>query len=492
MTALLVGLAFPVALIVFQSAVAIGQYQEPVPLKPPFVFHEADPAMGASSFTPLPPTASLLLTERFEAGFAPSFGTVGTTTKWYIFTDTTSVNLYWNRVLPLLSSGYVDTAWAACGTCDGTPGTSRDPDTDDYPPGLGTWMIYGPVNLSGYYDAELTFNYRLDADPAVDGSGSGDFFAFGVSDDGTHFTGELHSGSSSFTEWLTPTFKLTDYADKSSVYLGFYFHSNGDANTGKGALIDNVSLRAAPYLLSYLPQVAKNIATPTPTPAPYLYNYTFDSGLGLDDPDFKAWGGAYVSPPSGTPIYAQGLDVDRMNLWNTQLQLVSMASPNVSVSGNYEISADLNVFKGKNNARYGIVFGAGSDVFGRGSGNTPTFNSNGSYYVFALQFPGSPGNDPADYQLERCSGNGLDCPKLVDRTPIPAGANADGVWDKITVRRSGSSIVVLVNDFQILSVNDGAYTGTREFGVYIRSADVNGTNEPLEVFFDNYRVTQLP
>lgn len=503
-TALLVGLAFPVALIVFQGAVAIGQYQEPVPLKPPFVFHEADPAIGASSFTPLPPTASRLLTETFGVGFDVSFGVVGTTTKWYIFTDTNSVNFYWNRVSPSVSGAYVDTAWVACGTCDGTPGTSLDPDTDDYPANMGTWMIYGPVNLGDYYDAELTFNYRLDADPAVDGSGSGDLFAFGVSDDGTHFTGELHSGSSSFTEWMTPTFKLTDYAGKSSVYLGFYFHSNGDANTGKGVLIDNVSLRAAPYSRSYLPHVARNFAvatptptvTPTPTPAPYLYNYTWSVG-GENDPDFVAWGQSYTKVEGGTTTYEQGLTGGNpgagMYLYNTRLFLVTMAGPNVSVSGNYEISAQFNVYKSKDNARYGIIFGADTNAFSR-SGSEPRFNANANYYAFALQFPSPPnGNRPADFQLELCNtGDGTNCNKLVDRTPIPSGANADGVWDTLKVRRQGNQITIFVNNVQLATVSDGTLTGTREFGVYIRSANVNGTGTPLEVDWDNYTVTQLP
>ncbi len=492
-TALLVSLAFLVALIVFQSAVAIGQYQEPVPLKPPFVFHEADPAMGASSFTPLPPTASRLLTETFEVGFNPSFGVVGTTTKWYIFTDTNSVNFYWNRVPPSVSGAYVDTAWVACGTCDGTPGTSRDPDTDNYPANLGTWMIYGPVDLTDYYDAELTFNYLLDADPAVDGSGSGDFFAFGVSDDGTDFTGELHSGSSSFTEWMTPTFKLTDYAGKSSVYLGFYFHSNGDANAGKGVLIDNVSLRAAPYILSYLPQVARNfaIATPTPTPAPYLYNYRWDSGAGEGDPDLIAWGGTYTRVSGGTTIYEQGLGGGGMYVYGTQPYDIVMAGPNLTAPENFEIIVDFDVFKDKNKARYGVIFGASTNTFNR-SGGLPGFNTAGSYYRFGLQFPDSGSQDkPTYYRLERCEGDPYNCVNIVDRTDLPSGL-ADGNWDTVTIRRQGSSIVVLVNNTQLISVSDGTFTGAREFGIYIQSQESNSTTSPLEIDFDNYRVRQYP
>jgi hypothetical protein len=68
----------------------------------------------------------------------------------------------------------------------------------------------------------------------------------------------------------------------------------------------------------------------------------------------------------------------------------------------------------------------------------------------------------------------------------------DGVWDHVTVRRQGSAIVVLINGVQLLSVTDGTYTGARRFGMFIQAADFNNTMNPLEINFDNYRVTQLP
>jgi len=245
---------------------------------------------------------------------------------------------------------------------------------------------------------------------------------------------------------------------------------------------------------TYLPVVLRNYY-PLPPPQ-LLYHYQFDSGQGENDPDFISWGRSYSSISGSTVIYEQGLGPGNpgggMYLYNTQTFLLSMASPNVTVSGSYEISAQFNVYKGKNNARYGIVFGADNGTFGRGTGNIPTFNINSNYYKFSLQFPDGPGNDPADFQLERCDGNGTLCTKLVDRTPIPISAAADGVWDTVTIRRQGSSIVVLVNNTQLISVSDGAFTGAREFGMYIQSQESNSTTSPLEIDFDNYRVSQLP
>ena len=496
-----------VALVAFQSVVAQGQ-SHPVPvLKPPFKMHADDNVSANAAFPPMPPSADTLLEESFGTSFDPHIGVITTTTTWQIFTDTGAVNYYWNRVIPLASAVYSDTAWAACGTCDGTPGTSLDPDTDNYPDNQGTWMIYGPLDLSGYYAAAVTFNYSMTVK-------SGDTFWFGVSNDGTYFTGSPvpYEGDVSTGGWLTHTFGLSSFAGrgKPSVYLGFYFRSNSDGNAGKGVFVDNVVLRAVPYRISYLPSVAKNfsVATPTPTITPtptqgaYRYLYTYDTGLGENDPDFKQWGGSYSST-----VWEQGLvggynSIGSMYMFNTRKTsdgcgdcVVTFSGANLTAPANFEITADVNVYKGRINARYGIVFGAESATFSRGSGGSPQFNINTRYYRIEFFFPtgSAQTNDPNQFKLARCDGVGLDCADVVTRQDIPAGANMDGSWDKITVRRNGSSIVVLVNNYQILSTTDGTYSGSeREFGVFVQTSADNGTGSPLEIDWDNYRVAPYP
>ncbi|HLF28175.1 MAG TPA: hypothetical protein VJG32_17735 [Anaerolineae bacterium] len=479
---------FLIVLALFQNAAAVGQRQEPITLKPPFTL-EVDDRVSANDFSPVLPSASRLLTETFGGGFDPTVGVTGTTTAWRVFIDSASDPAhYWERVIPALSSTYADTAWAPCGLCDGS---DLDPDTDNYPANVGAWLIYGPVNLSNYYAAEVVFNYQLALDPSVDGSGFNDFFFFGASDDGTRFTGS--KGAVTGSSWQTRTLYLGDHVGKSSVYLGFYFHSDGAANNGKGAFIDNVSLRAMPYLNTFLPSVASNFAAATPAPSS-LYLHTFSVG-GDNDPDFVAWGQKYTSLSGGSIIYEQNIQSSgnpgsSMYLFNTQIDQVTLAGPNLSVSGNYEISADFNVTKGKDNARYGLIFGAEGGAFGR-SGSTPTFNIDTHYYKFSLQFdPGD--DDPDDFQLERCETNGKDCVDLIPRTTIPSGAAADGAWDTVAVRRSGASIVLLINGVQIGSASDGSYTGARKFGLFIQSGLFNNGTNPLRVSFDNYRVGQLP
>ena len=490
--AILICAAFLAALIVSQSAMAFGP-GEPEDLKPPFKF-QPDDSLSARSFEPFPTNATRLLTETFDS-FTPSYSPVSTsTTTWYVFTDTGSANLYWNRVSPFASGTYANTAWAACGRCDGTP-PSLDPDTDAYPPNMGTWLIYGPVNLSKYYDAELSFQYWIDADPAANGSGDYDFFGYGVSDDGSNFTGPIVTGNSG--GWQTATLRLRDQAAQSGVYLGFFFHSNDGANPSrKGVFVDSVSLRGVPYLQVFLPEVAVNFSGGGTSPGNYLYNYTWPVG-GENDPDLVTWGRTYTSTSGSTIIYKQELTSGNpgsgMDLFNTQPYLASMAGPNLTVSGNYEISAQFRVDKSKDNARYGIVFGADTSAFGR-NGTQPTFNANLGYYRFALQFPSPPNaNIPADFQLELCNtGDGTNCNKLVDRSDIPSGAAPTGSWDTLKVRRQGNQITIYLNNAQLASVSDGTYTGARKFGTFILASAQNNTSNPLKVSWDNFTVTQLP
>lgn len=485
--ATILGFAFLAALIAFQTAAATGS-AEPDGLQPPFTFRIDDSLSASYSYVPIPPTAQRLLTETFESGFNPSVGVTGTTTAWRVFTDTGSANFYWARVEPNDTDIYTDTAWAACGLCDGSGG-SRNPDTDNYPPNMGTWLIYGPLDLRNYYAAEVSFNYLLDANPAIDGAGNGDFFGVGASDDGSVFDGFFRqSGNLMSAGWLTGAFSLANYAGKSGVYVGFYFYSNGDVSVGKGAFIDNVSLRAMPYLKTFLPSVYKAYAIATPPPA-YFRNYEFEGTGGGQD--FRDWGGAYIASAYGQAL-TTGKSGNGMFLYNSLPYDIAMAGPNLAAPTNFEINVDLKVFAGKDKGRYGVVFGAASNTFGR-SGSTPTFNVNTTQYRFSLQFPDAgAGSVPAYYVLERCDGgDGFNCAKLILKTTLPGGL-ATGNWDTVTIRRVGASISILINGTPLASSSDGNYVGSLEFGVYTRSEAANSGSSPLEIHFDNFRVTQLP
>jgi hypothetical protein len=487
---LLLSVTFLVALIVFQSAAALGQRPEPVTLKPPFKFQVDARASAAGGFPGVPITATRLLTETFGDAYQQTASITGTTPAWRYYVDpgdTTSV--YWNRVISQVTDIYTDTAWASCGICNGGIIGSLNPDTDPYPDGQGAWLVYGPLALTGYYAAEATFNYWMDVR-------AGDGFWFGVSDDGTTFTGSQipFDGAFSSGGWLTHTFNLGGYAGaaKPDVYLGFYFRSNTDMSAGKGVFVDNVILRAVPYRSTFLPVTARNFAIATATPT-YLYNYTYGDGTNSSDPHLLAWGGTHTYPGGsvGQGLVTGGNPGGAMFLYEKNQGEVAMAGPNLASPTNYEISVDFKVIDDKNKARYGVIFGADAGVFGRDAQSKPTYNVNGDYFRFGLQFPDSGAqNVPTFYRLEKCAGDYANCTSVVNKTPLPANL-VDGVWDTVTVRRSGTSISVLVNGTTLFSKDDASYTGAREFGVYIQRQDDGGAGQ-LEIDWDNYRVSQLP
>lgn len=492
-----------VTLIVFQGAAAQGP-AEPVSLKPPFVFQVDDRVSANSNFVPF--SGTTVLSETFGNSFSFSPGITGTNPAWHGYNGSEATSpLYWNRVISQVSTNYQDTAWASCGVCNLGIG-GRDPNTDVYVPGQATWLIYGPLNLSKYYAAEMSFNYLLDANPIPDASGTGDFLGIGVSTDGSHFYGAEYSGNltpDALTDtltlplhWLTGT--LTLAGTQPNVYLGFYFRSNGDSHVGRGAFIDNVTVRGAPYKQSYMPIFMNNFAVATPTPTS-LYNFTFDSGLGGNDPNFKQWGGLFTS--GNPPVYQQGLTVGNpggaMYLYNTQTGLTTLAGPDLTTgSANYEISAQFRVIRAKTDARYGIVFGADAATFGKTGSGAPTFNPNTNYYKLGLMFgsvsPSYNGGPlaPNRYRLDRCDGSEVNCVKLVDNAALPASL-ATGDWDTLTVRREGPKITLVLNGTTLTTVTDGA-NGAKEFGAFIQSASNNNAVNPLEIYWDNYRVSQLP
>ena len=488
----LVCLMFLGALSVFQSAMAQEEPEAVPALQPPFRFQLDNRVSAAAVFPPVPVTAQRLLTETFDS-FTPSTSVTGTIPEWHVFTDTGSADYgYWNRVTALLSPAYANTAWASCGKCDGSPGQYLDPDTDNYLPNQGAWMIYGPVTLTDYYAAEVTFNYLLDVK-------AGDSFWFGISNDGTNFAGSPvpYAGDFTTSNWLTHTFNMGHFVGrgKPALYLGFYFHSNGDGAIGRGAFVDNVSLRAAPYLYTFMPIIARNFSI---TP-PYLYNFTWDPPN--QDTDFWQWGGpAGVTDAGGTRIWEQGSSAGNpgsgMYLYNTQTALTSMSGPDLRIaSANYEISADFYVYKSKRDARYGLIFGADNTTFGKNSQGLLTFNADTNYYKFVVAFPDVTnfGSVPTRYRLEHCNGSATNCAKVFDFTNIHSAAGVDGVWDTLTVRRVNSVITLLVNNYTLTSVTD-TYGGGSEFGLFISSTSYNDVppKNPLEIDYDSYRVTALP
>jgi hypothetical protein len=114
--------------------------------------------------------------------------------------------------------------------------------TSNYPDYASSWLVAGPFDLtnatSAYLSYKAWFNTEINAD-----------YIYGtVSTDGDKFTGRGWSGVSN--GWKDEVLDLSNVDDNGlsvlgqpSVYIGFYFVSDGSINYSEGAYIDNVRLK---------------------------------------------------------------------------------------------------------------------------------------------------------------------------------------------------------------------------------------------------------
>lgn len=129
-------------------------------------------------------------------------------------------------------------AWPAKGGSSGV-----DPSSHTYPPGLNSWMVYGPFDLSVATDAELLFSYWNQSQE------NADYFGWYASVDGTNFFGQRVSGDGQ--EWVSVNFDLTtvptlgNITGDSSVWIGFNFTSDQNEPAAyDGTFLDDITLRA--------------------------------------------------------------------------------------------------------------------------------------------------------------------------------------------------------------------------------------------------------
>jgi predicted secreted protein len=155
---------------------------------------------------------------------------------WSVFDNDGSTNgeYYWDDD-DFKPRGGGWSAWPANGGADGL-----DPQYNDYPNYLDSWMIYGPFNLSDALDAELLFYYwnlsELDYD----------YLFWGASANGTDFYGTAISGNSGGWQFenfdLTDVHTLGDLTGEPEVWIAFAFQSDLSI-TDQGPFIDDIILR---------------------------------------------------------------------------------------------------------------------------------------------------------------------------------------------------------------------------------------------------------
>jgi hypothetical protein len=386
-----------------------------------------------------------------------------------------------------------------------TPGVST------YPAGQDSWLIFGPIDLSKFVYAHLSFEYYLD-------SQAGDTLLWGYSTDGQTFYGNSQSGP--LGQWITDTFSFRANSTFQTVYLAFAFNSHTDPR-GKGAFVRNVRLTGEPLKFSYMSIVMNNYAPPTPTPIPPIYGYTFDQG----DTDLTKWGGAYYNPgntkygqciPGQCAIHyttAHGNPSNSLRLYTNGLYSFIASSPNDITPDNYDLYVDISpwviyprdascVLYGCPSDDlgdwYGIIFNASSDTFGA---NPSQFAYNKTYY--RVYFYNVDATKPIAIRLDRCDGGSNpgsnSCHKL-GTSSLPSNfIGGAGGFDTVHIQRlaSGSNnIKVWLNGNLLITATDTTYTGAAygKYGVFIFSWTQNATQYPsgyeMQVDFDNIQVYQ--
>jgi hypothetical protein len=492
-------------------------------LKPPFKFvkttQTSQPERGM-----VPPGSTVLMTETFGAAFTATTNLAGNTPLWRVTVDANdTAGYFWNKTGASAPVTFTNSAWSAArfytATQVLTPGLST------YPAGQDTWLIYGPLDLSKYVYAHLSFEAYLD-------SNTGDTLQWSMTSDGSTFYGNTQSGPAG--QWITTTDSFVAKPSYTAVYLAFAFNSHTDPQ-GLGAFIRNVRLTGEPIKYGYLPIVLNNFAeatatptlTPTPiptaTPIPPLYGYTFDPG---NTSDLAGWGGAYYN--SGSTKYGQclpgqcaihyttprGNPSNSLRLYTNGLYSFIASSPNDIAPSNYDLYVDLSpwVIYPRNadcpfgcpdndwGDWYGVIFNASSDTFGA---NPSQFQYNKTYYrVF---FYNRDAVRPIAIRLERCDGSSdptqNSCQKLAENTTLPTNfiGNASG-FDTLHIQRLASGSIKIWlnnNNTPVLTANDATYTGAShgKYGALIFSWTRNATQNPpagyeMQIDFDNIKLYQ--
>ncbi len=461
-------------------------------LKPPFNFAERAAAADAQI---LPPGSTVLVTETFGASFAPVTDLSGSTPQWRIIRNSDdTAGYYWDKVGASAPITFSNSAWSAArlftATQVLTPGIST------YPAGQDSWLIYGPLDLSKFVYAHLSFEYYLD-------SQAGDTLSWGYSTDGQTFYGNSQSGP--LGTWITDTFAFRSNAAFQSVYVAFAFNSHSTPQ-GKGAFVRNVRLTAEPVKHNYLSVVMNNYTPPTPTPIPPLYGYYFDeTSPYAPGSDLNRWGGQYAGHASGGyGTYGYGQDVrlghgnptNSLTLYTTASYITAGASPNSPddhAPANFDLYVDTSPWRLYPSDYYGVIFGAGDGVFGSNPGD---FNGSGSFY-FLYYGTGDTSVQTKGIRLDVCSGG--HCDRLSGNSgnngfvKVPTSfVGNSSAWDTLHVQRDGDTITVWVNNTQVMSVVDTTYTGSRKWGLGIIASINDPTYPPvggeMAVDFDNIKL----
>ncbi len=187
----------------------------------------------------------------FDDGFVPwtnvvsvSFDSIDLATDpaWTLFTNQNSLN--WNTT-DLFNDDDTNP--------DSLFATSAITPSSGYPAGLQNGMIYGPLDLSDDYAADVSFSLLYDLVFSDDDDASNDDwlgFCVGTSPDPADFdyeSCEWWTGSSTFEGtddliWDEGYADLSPYVGMSGIYLAWFFESNTGSDSHIGAYVDEIEV----------------------------------------------------------------------------------------------------------------------------------------------------------------------------------------------------------------------------------------------------------
>jgi len=406
------------------------------------------PSTARSMQQGLPEGWQDLLRETFDAGIGAG----------WIVTDTSTTDggvYHWGTTTFTYTSP-ITAVWSVGG---GSDGDDLDAGVDTYPDNVDSWLIYGPLDLSEVFDADLTFDFWLDTAP-------GDWFGWCVltdiddlttACDGVQISG--HIGT-----WISGTLSLDAYARTSTpVYVAFRFTSDDDGEAGTGVFVDNVVVRGDYGHHVYMPLVRRE---PTPTP-------TIPPGYWDDFSGATAWEvvehTGYDGPP-GTDWFDVYNESGYMKVWVNDRWEHIIASPQVvSVDPPFEIEAKVYFYQRSWSSGYGFAFGSAD----------PNFQG-GYYRLIAAYITGG----AMKCQLARCYGSECNGPTLWGWNDIPLSILNGQQWNTWRIVRDGDRIQVYINDHLVIDVEDDELSGKGYFGFFASTWEF----KPIEVWVDYYNV----
>jgi hypothetical protein len=233
-------------------------------------------------------------------------------------------------------------AWSVGG---GTDGSSLTGGADTYPDRVDSWLVYGPVELSGLREASVEFDWWLETDATPDAEDQatrlervaavsappeeGDWLGWCVLTGENDFeNARCEYVSGSIGRWSSGLLTLDETSGNADrVWIAFHFVSDDDGAGGRGAFVDDVVMRAQrgysvalPLIVRrfysghrvVLPLVRKDARpvvnpTPTATPSPQPGNLLENGGF---EASWEAGGGTHraVRLTDGGGAYEENKD----------------------------------------------------------------------------------------------------------------------------------------------------------------------------------------